>query len=907
MAAPGDFSSVSATHENFEMNDKKLQNPIPKLQGNSKSQASRVSVSLIDFLKLEVWSFFGAWTLELGALGLILAILHCVSLPTFASQPSISLSGLPLFFEAQESVLGDPSSFLARGQSYQFVITATGAQIVLSKVEPDQSESSSKAPVLRSAFGGGGSRITHHGSASHGVQMQLLGANPYASIHGDGVLSGKMNYLVGNDSSQWRTDLPVFSKVQVDGVYPGVDLVYYGNQHQLEYDFVVAPRARPESIVLQLDGVDKIEINKDGELVLLLGADEVRFHRPILYQDARGMRQPITGGYRFENDRTVTFSVGDYDHDLPLIIDPVLSYSGYFGGNFGEVALGVKVDANGFIYLAGETLSRNWPFPLVGADTNFNGGRFNGDAFVAKLSNDASNLVYFTYLGGSEDDGALDLALDSSGNPYITGFTDSTNFPTSTNAAFPRIRGFRDPTFNTYPTDAFVTKLNQTDGSLIYSTYLGGSRADVAGAIAVDGDGNAYVTGYTYSTDFAKTVSSLDTSLVNGFTNTLAGSNDVFVAKIAPGGDQLLYSTLFGGAGLDEGEGIAADDSGHVYVCGYTGSTNFFRTPNALPGTNGLGIRQINGVTNAVTVYRGVRNVPFDAFLARFNTAVSGANSVEYSTLFGGKNNDAAFRMVLYSNTDVIITGNTRSPDFPSNNFPAHVRSEATAGNADAFLTRFSFEANSVVTNPPGIYYSTRFGGLSEDIGWDLALDPAGNIYVVGTTSSGDFPTTNSAPFLHTNHIALRDVFITAFKQDASAMLYSVELGGNNDDFGYGISVDSAGSAYVVGRTVSGNFPFTNASSLFGSKRNGTNDAFLAKIMGDALPVPPPILTSAVAGNTIQLAWPDSASGYVLESNTNFMSSTGWVPAGFPVTTTNGTQQVQIPATNANLFFRLKK
>lgn len=803
---------------------------------------------------------------------------------------------MPLFFESQEAVLGGPSTFLARGQNYQFAITATGAQIALSRAQPEQNDTFSHA-----------SHFTHH--ASRALQMQLLGANSFAPIRGDRQLSGKMNYLVGNDPAQWRTDLPVYSRVQVEDVYPGVNLIYYGNQQQLEYDFVIAPHARSDDISLHFDGAEKIEINKAGELVLSFGADEIRFHQPLLYQEVNGARQSVEGGYRLEDASTVVFSVGKYNHELPLVIDPVLAYSGYFGGNFGDTALGVKVDASGFIYIAGETLSRTWAFPLAGADTTFNGGRFNGDAFVAKLSNDASSLIYFTYIGGSEDDGALDLALDTSGNPYITGFTDSTNFPVSNNAAFPRIRGFRDPNFNTFPTDAFVTKLSQTDGSLIYSTYLGGSRADVAGAIAVDGNGNAYVTGYTYSTDFPRTVSSVDTNLVNGLTNTLAGSNDVFVAKIGPQGDQLLYSTLFGGSNLDQGEGIAVDDSGHVYVCGYTGSTNFFRTPNALPGTNGLGIREINGITNAVNFYRGVRHVPFDAFLARFDTSANGIGSVEYSTLFGGKNNDAAFRMVLFSNTDVIITGNSRSLDFPTNNFPAHPRSDANGANSDALLVRFSFAPNNVVTNPPGIYYSTLFGGLSEDVGWGLALDPLGNVYVVGMTSSGDFPTTNGAPFLHTNHIALQDVFITAFKQDASAMLYSVELGGNNQDFGYGIAVDSSNSVYVVGRTVSGNFPFTNASALFNSKRNGTNDAFLAKILGDApaaSPVPP-ALTTSISGNGIQLAWPQSASGYVLESNTNLESSSSWVPAGLPVTTTNGTQQVQVPMTNGSLFFRLRR
>jgi hypothetical protein len=803
---------------------------------------------------------------------------------------------MPLFFEPQESVPGEASGFLARGQNYQFSITPTEAQIVLSKFDSEQNE-----------LIGHASRITRH--ASRTVEMQLLGANPYAPIHGDGILAGKMNYLIGNNPSEWRTDLPIFSKVQVDDVYPGVNLIYYGNQQQLEYDFVVAPHASSESIALHFDAVDTIEINNSGELVLSFDGNEIRFHRPVLYQEVRGVRQPISGGYRFEDARTVTFSVGQYDHNLPLIIDPILAYSGYFGGNFGDVALGVKVDSSNSVYIAGETLSRKWPFTLPGSVTN-NGGRFIGDGFVAKLSNDASGLVFFTYIGGHEDDGILDLALDSSGNPYITGFTDSTNFPTSTNAAFPTIKGFRDPTFHTYPSDAFVAELSSVDGSLIYSTYLGGGQADVAGAITVDGDGNAYVTGYTYSTDFAKTLSASNTNIVAGFTNTLSGSNDIFVAKISPKGTNLLYSTLFGGSGLDQGEGIAVDDSNHVYVCGFTGSTNF-PTLNGLLGTNGLP-RQINGVTNAVKTYRGVRNIPFDAFLLRFDTTQSGTNSLEYSTLFGGKYNDAAFRMVLQTNTDVIMTGNSRSPDFPTNNLPSPLRSHANAANSDAFLVKFTF-----ATTPPAVVYSKLFGGSSEDVGWDLALDPSGNgnVFVVGITSSGDFPgtnglTTNGVPFLHTNHIALRDIFVTAFSNDASAVMYSVQMGGNNDDFGYGIAVDSSGSAYIVGRTVSGNFPFLNVSTnIFNKRRFGTNDAFLAKILMDTPPEPPPpVLKAKLLSTGIQLGWPHTASGYTLECNTNLVNPAGWVPvSGFPFTTNNGVLQVQVPMTNGSLFFRLRR
>jgi len=230
-------------------------------------------------------------------------------------------------------------------------------------------------------------------------------------------------------------------------------------------------------------------------------------------------------------------------------------------------------------------------------------------------------------------------------------------------------------------------------------------------------------------------------------------------------------------------------------------------------------------------------------------------------------------------------------------------------------LVRFSFATNTVVRNPPGIFYSTLFGGASEDVGWGLALDPSGNVYVVGITASGDFPgtngvTPNGAPFLRTNHIALRDVFVTAFSQDASTILYSVQIGGNNEDFGYGIAVDTNRSAYIVGRTVSGNFPFLNVpTNIFNPKRNGTNDAFLAKILMDTPSVPPPpVLETKLLSTGIQLDWPDTAAGYILECNTNLANSGGWIPvSGFPYTTNNGALQVQIPMTNQSLFFRLRR
>lgn len=842
----------------------------------------------------------------------------------FAAQPS--LSGLPLFFEPQETATNGPSSFLARGQKYQFRISAAGVEIVLSKgyVNPQDSGEDDQPAITdyRSSFTSHTTQNTQY--AARCLRMQIVGANPQAAIHGEGILPGKMNYFIGNDPAKWRTALPLFSKVQLDEIYPGINLSYYGNQRQLEYDFVVAPGADPENITLHFDGVDKVEINKEGELALALGDDEIRFHRPILYQDVRGMRHSVAGSYKLKDARTAVFDIGEYDRHAPLVIDPVLSYSTYFGGNLGDMALGVKVDTNG-IYLAGETFSRKFPFPLNGFDTNFNGGRINGDAFVAKLSNDASNVLYFTYIGGTNDDGALDLAIDAGGNAYITGFTDSPNFPT-TNAAFPQISGGKDNVFHTFPTDAIVVELDST-GQLVFSTYLGGSGADVAGAITVDSKTNVYVTGYTFSTDFPTNSSVFPTNTILGYTNSLMGSNDIFVAKIAPGGAGLLYSSLFGGSGLDQGEGIAVDDQERVYVTGFTGSTNFYTSPDALTDTNGL-VRLLNGNTNGVRAYRGLHHIPFDAFLLRVDTTQSGTTNL-YSTLFGGRNDDAGFRVALYSNTDVLITGNSHSPDFLTNNFLAQPRVAASGLNSDAFLTRFHFDPDG---STPIVVYSSLFGGLNDDVGWDLALDGNGNIFIVGITSSANFPTANGAPpLLHTNHIGARDVFVTVFTNDASSMLYSVELGGAGNDYGFGIAVDPLGNAYVVGRTLSGNFPVTNAPTGFyrpGNvhyrKRYGTNDAFLAKISLE------PSLSLAPVANQIELSWPASVfapefADYHLEMTTNWITlsktnasganrvitrSTAlsdWSPVIRPRGTNNGRYTIDIPASDGYGLFRLKK
>jgi len=517
---------------------------------------------------------------------------------TVSAQTMMPMTGTPLYFEDNRGPDGISAQFIARGRDYQFLISPDEAQLVLRKMA---------AAVTPGSFMR--RQSTAAKVSTRTVRMQFIAANQQARIHGEDELPGKINYLIGSDSSQWRTGVPIFAKTLVDQIYPGINLVYYGNQQQLEYDFTIAPKADSKKIAIHFDGVDKISIGAQGELVLKIGHDEIRQPAPVIYQMVGGSHRKINGGYVAVDAQTVAFTVSGYNRNLPLVIDPILSYSTFLGGNGGDTGFAVKVDTNGFVYVAGETLSTQLPVTPGAYQKSFGGGSLTGDAFVAKFSNSGSNLVYLTYLGGSADDGASDMAIDGAGNAYVAGFTDSSDFPV-TNAIFSHISGPYDAPAKSYHTDAFVAELNTNGSALIYSTYLGGNNNDGANGIAVDSTGNTYVAGYTTSTNFPTT------NAVRNYLDGFAGTTqNAFVAKFAPGGTSLIYSTYLGGTNSDDGEGIAADAAGNAYVTGYTDSTNF-PTTNALQSF-------LNGMTNQATALPA-----YDAFVAKFNTN----GSMGYST-----------------------------------------------------------------------------------------------------------------------------------------------------------------------------------------------------------------------------------------------------------------------------------
>jgi len=504
---------------------------------------------------------------------------------------------LPLSFEANRGQTDAHVQFISRGSGYTLYLTATEAVLTLQRPlgfgEPPVGPGSPLVSSKRKGLGEtqNAKRKERENAAHNTLRMNLVGANVATIVEGLEPLPGKTNYFIGNDPAKWRTDIPAYAKIRYKAIYPGTDLVYYGNQRQLEYDFVLAPGADPRIIRLAIAGSEKLEAGTDGGLVLRTTGGEVRLHKPIIYQQVNGTRKEATGRYVLRGKREIGFEVAAYDASRPLIIDPVLSYSTYLGGSAGDFGNAIAVDASGNAYITGFTTSAN--FPTKNAFQAALGGA--NDAFVAKLDPTGSALVYSTFLGGAMDDFGNGIAVDSSDNPYVTGFTRSTNFPT----ASPLQANCKSCASG--QGNAFVAKLNAAGSALIYSTYLGGSGngtdGDFGNGIAVDASNNAYVTGFTSSQDFPL-ASPIQATLLPqtctfdyyGTPYTIPCSNTAFVTRLNPSGSALLYSTYLGASGgnLEYGSGIAVDGAGNAYVTGRA-TSNFLLTPGAIQLVSGGG------------------------------------------------------------------------------------------------------------------------------------------------------------------------------------------------------------------------------------------------------------------------------------------------------------------------------
>lgn len=808
---------------------------------------------------------------------------------------AVSFGAMPLWFEGAAE-----NSFTARASGTEFTVSPSGTSFTLTK--PD--------------------------GKSDRCVMQFIGANPNAQPVGSQPLSGKISRFSGNPES-WQPAHATYGQVLMENIYPGINVVFYGNQDVLEYDFNLAAGVDASQIAIRFVGSKKLSIAKDGSLVINVSAGQIVQHAPVAYQVLNGSRKEIRADYHLLDTHTATFALGEYDHRQPVVIDPVLTYSTYFGGNYGDQPWAIAINpTDGSIYIAGQTfsskISNNIPLSSLDAfQTNYLGGKLSGDAFVARFDSTGTNLIYASYLGGSGNDGALSLAVDAAGNAFIAGFTDSTNFPATTNAFSSHLNS--QHTKSGFPIDAFVAELNPTGDALIYSTYLGGNSMDAAYGLALDSADNAYVTGYTYSTNFPVTSASAYQKTLQ-CSNTVYFNANAFVSVIAAGGGSLTYSTYLGGTNFDEARAIAFNNN-RVFVAGYTASTNF-------PATNFLAdFKFLNGNECQYTNNKkSTLNFSSDAFVTAFDASSPSSLTMMYSTLLGGTNKDVATSIAADAAGNAFVAGYTMSTNFPytttnvpdltpafvhTNDFKKHF-----AWATNGFLTQIKWDGASTA-----IGYSTMFGGRGVNVANGVALDAAGNAYVVGSATCTNFPATTNLivpPLTSTNNsrkkgdnqTRLSDAVIIVFNADASSLLFSAYLGGKENDYGNAIALDSAGDAYLAGQSTSTNFPTVNP---WKSYRTGSNDMFIAKISTSDLFTLSivPAATPALAGIAPRSVHPDSTPRDItlrmkLPPNgrlerTTAISETNWQAVPNAPVFTNGYYEVNLPATNEAEFFRLRR
>ena len=624
----------------------------------------------------------------------------------------------------------------------------------------------------------------------HGICLSFPGSDSIAPA-ADDPRPSITNYFFGSNPTNWRLNVPTYSRVRYRELYSGTDLAFYGNEGSLEYDFIVRPGADPLRIRMAFDGADGITLTGRGDLVIKIAGHAISLRKPTIYQDVKSGRRTIPGGYQLAG-KTVSFKLGRYDHSLPVIIDPVLNYSTFFGGSSDDTAYAVATDPSGNTYIAGSTASVDLPTTTGALNRRFIGGTL--DAFVAKFS-PSGTLVYTTYLGGTGDDEAYGLAVDSQGNAYVTGYTTSPNFPVTGGAYRSTLSG---------TSDAFVAKLNPAGTALVYSSYLGGSGDDTGWGIAVDGLGDMFVTGSTSSADFPVSAGAYRSTYTGG-------DSDGFVTAIYPYGG-FLYSTYLGGSGEDVPYAIAVDSSGNAYIAGETQSTDFPNTPGVIQASK-------LGTT--------------DAFVASINSAGTGLN---YSTFLGGGSDDHAYGVAVDSSGNAYVTGYTGSTDFPHT---AGVLQPANGGGYDGFATKINPSATALV-------YSTFIGGSGDDYALSIALDGIGNAYITGNTSSANLPVTSDAA--QTSAGGAYGAFVTVLNGSGSALSYGTYLGGSGFETGYGIALSPDREFTAAGYTVSQDFPVT--AGAFQKTLAGGADAFVARF--SALPTPALSIAKSHTGNFMQ-------------------------------------------------------
>jgi photosystem II stability/assembly factor-like uncharacterized protein len=779
---------------------------------------------------------------------------------------------LPISFEENRGQAAAGARFLARGPGYSLILTREGNHVVLR---------------------GGVSLIA-----------RLIGANANPEIRGERKLPGKVHYLRGKQS---LTDIPTYGRVRYDRVYPGIDLVYYGNQHQLEYDFIVKPGSDPQSIRLSFDGADAVRLDDEGNLVLHVRDAQVVQLKPVVYQDIAGVRREIRAEYRLLSHNTIGFEIAPYDRNRTLVIDPVLSYSTYLGGSDGDDdARAVAADSSGNIYIAGTTTSTNFP---TRAAFQGNAGSQDPeaevtDAFVTKLNAAGTALVYSTYIGGTNDDEAGAIAVDSAGNVAIAGSTASTNdFPTTPGA----LRRTCNLGSNGSCLDAFVAKLNSTGSALIYSTYLGGTGDDDARGVAVDSSGGAYVTGRTTSTNFTTTAGAFSTD----------SSTGGFVTKLSATG-ALVYSTYFGaGSGAADPKGIAIDSSGNAYVTGASSSSTATGT---------------------------------DVFVTKLNPTGTAA---AYSQFIRGAKDDTGNGIAVDSAGNAYVAGQTASIDFTTT---AGVLQRTYAGGpafrtsdsgsnwslSSTGITRGSLHALAITPgNPSTIYagadddnaggvfktidggniWSNSSTGLTDGRVHALAVDPSNPATVfAGTRSAGVFKSTDAgASWVATT--GLTNIFVTAIvidpvttttiyaATDANGVYKSTNAGASwspagNSQLNVGVrtlAINPVTPAIVYAGTGGGIYKTTDGGATWTPMSSGLFDPNINALVLD--PRNPNLLYAAT--NSVGIFRSANAGAFWLASNSGLISSSsGILATALAIDAGTGSFYAAIGESNASRVYK---
>ncbi len=778
------------------------------------------------------------------------------AVPAVQTQARALLAGLPLMFEPNQGQANlDPADrriqFIARGSGYSLMVGSEGAILNLSSASP-KSENVSQPKVAR----------------IESLRMKLANANSNATITASDLLPSKSNYILGNDSAKWRSNVPQFARVRYENVYPGINLAFYGNQGKLEYDFQVAPGSDPAQAELEFDGARHLKL-EDGNLVIEAQGGAVRLDAPHVYQQIDGRQQPVKGSFVLRADNRVGFAIGNYDRSRELVIDPVLTYSTYFGGSGDEHSTQLALDSVGNIYIAGSTTSTN--LPAVGVfQTTLNGTQ---NVYIAKIQiSNPLSLAYVTYLGGNGIDTPAGLAVDAAGDPFVAGTTSSTNFPKTTTAyqqaPEPGSAGTKH---------VFVTGINSTATKpLLYSTYLSGNGDDIASGMTIDARGYVYVTGTTTSSDAATSAVQFPASTLPqalAYQNISRAPIQFFVTKVntqASGTGSIAYSTYFGGGNFDTttpcpppatgpcpvavGGGIAVDTNGNIY---FTGTTNF--TYTGCQGCNTTDFPILNayqpcldqppssGTGNPPTCANTTATANSDAFVAKLNPNAAQGSQLLWSTYFGGSATDSGTGVALdpAGAANVYLTGTTNSTDVTTlSTFAAYQRCLDTPVNPaagtlcntaltanDAYVARFTNPATSPIATNVSLSYFSYLGGSADEAGLALTVDPANGAVVTGWTQSSDFPVANSVQSLLLGQqnafvARLNTVAVTGQNSVASWASY---FGGTGMDQGTGVALDANQNVYVAGDTNSTDLRVDKPLPADASN-NGGYDAFVAQL-----------------------------------------------------------------------------